>query len=171
VLYLGKYLYLETNDLNHLHMSVLFTMLAQHSSITVLEPNVIFGRPFVKRFAVCYRTVVPSVCLSVLSVTLVHCGQTVGQIKTKLGMQISLSPGHIVLDGDPAPPLPMGHSPQFSAHICCGQTAAWIKMPLGMEVGLGVCDIVLDGDPAPPPLEGTTPNFCQCQLWSNGWMD
>jgi len=32
----------------------------------------IFGRPFVKRFALCYRTVV---CLSVLSVTFVHCAQ------------------------------------------------------------------------------------------------
>ena len=39
-------------------------------------------------------------CLSVcpvLSVTFVHCGQTVGRIKTKLGMQVCLGPGHIVL--------------------------------------------------------------------------
>ena len=33
-----------------------------------------FGRPFVKRFALCYRTVV---CLCVCLVTLVYCGQTV----------------------------------------------------------------------------------------------
>jgi len=57
-----------------------------------------FGRPFVKRFTLCYRTVV----LSVLSVTLVYCGQTVGWIKMPLGTQIGLSPGDIVLDGDPA---------------------------------------------------------------------
>ena len=68
-------------------------------------------------------------CLSVLScpvlsVTFVHCGQTVGRIKTKLGMQVGLGPGHIVLDGDPAPLSQKGHSPQFSAHICCGQMAA-----------------------------------------------
>ena len=48
-------------------------------------------------------------CLSVLSVclsvTLVYCGQTVGRIKTKLGMQVGLGPGHTVLDGDP-PPFP-----------------------------------------------------------------
>ena len=65
----------------------------------------IFGRPFVKRFALCYQTVVClSVCLScpVLSVTLVYCGQTVGWIKMKLGMQIGLGPGYTVLDGDPA---------------------------------------------------------------------
>ena len=61
----------------------------------------------------------------------------VGWIKMKLGMQVGLGPGHIVLDGDPAPLPPKGHSPQFSAHIYCGQMAAWIKMPLGMEVDLG----------------------------------
>ena len=42
-------------------------------------------------------------CLSALSVTLVYCGQTVGWIKMKLGMEIGLGPSHIVLDGDPAP--------------------------------------------------------------------
>jgi len=46
-------------------------------------------------------------CLSVLAVTLVHCGQTVEQINMKLGMEVGLSPGHIVLDGDPLP-LPKG---------------------------------------------------------------
>jgi len=33
---------------------------------------------------------------------LVYCGQTVGWIKMKLGTEVGL--GHIVLDGDPAPP-------------------------------------------------------------------
>jgi len=42
--------------------------------------------------------------LSVLSVTLVNCGQTVGWIKIKLGTEVGLGPGHIVLDGDPTPP-------------------------------------------------------------------
>ena len=88
-------------------------------------------------------------CLSCLSVTFVHCGQTVGWIKTKLGMQVGLGPGHIVSDGIHLSP-PKGHSPQFLAHICCGQMAAWIKMVLGMEVGLSPGDFVLDGDPAPP---------------------
>jgi len=39
--------------------------------------------------------------------------------------EVGLGPGHIVLDGDPAPPPPKGHSPQFLSHICCGQIAAW----------------------------------------------
>jgi len=85
-------------------------------------------------------------CLSCLFMTFVHCGQTVGRIKMKLGVQVGLGPGHIVLDGDPALPPPKGHSPQFSAHICCYQMAAWIKMSLGMELGLGPGDFVLDGD-------------------------
>jgi len=72
----------------------------------------------------------------------------------KLGVQVGLGPGHIVLDGDPAPPPPKGHNPQFSVHICCDQMAAWIKMLLGMELGLGPGDFVLDGDPAPPPQRG-----------------
>jgi len=53
-----------------------------------------------------------SVCpvLSSVCLTLLHCSQTVGWIKVKLGMQVALGPGHIVLHGDPAP-LPKGHSP------------------------------------------------------------
>jgi len=41
---------------------------------------------------------------------LVYCGQTLGRIKMKLGMQVGFGPGHIVLDGDPGPPPPKGHS-------------------------------------------------------------
>ena len=47
--------------------------------------------------------------LSVLSVTLVYCGQTVGRIKVKLGMPVGPGPGHIVLDGDSL--LPKGAQP------------------------------------------------------------
>jgi len=67
----------------------------------------------------------------------------------KLGMNVGLSLGHIVLDGDPAPPKKGHSSPQFSAHVCCGQMAGWINIPLGREVDLGLGDIVLDGDPSP----------------------
>jgi len=53
-------------------------------------------------------------CLSYLSVTLMYCGQTVGWIKMKLGKQIGLGLATL-LDGDPAPPPPKGHSltPKF----------------------------------------------------------
>jgi len=49
-------------------------------------------------------------CLSVVFMTLVYCGQTVGWIKMKLGVKVCLGPGRIVLDGDPAP-LPKGTQP------------------------------------------------------------
>jgi len=100
------------------------------------------------------------VCLSVcLSVTLVYCGQTVGPINMKLGMQVGLGPGHIVLGGDQLP-LPKGaqlRPPQFSAHFYCGQTSACIKMPLDMELGLGPGDFVRWGPRFPLPQRGWTP--------------
>ena len=67
-------------------------------------------RPFLKRFALCYRTVVCPVCLSV---TLVYCGQTVGWIKMPLGTKVGLGPGHIVLGRDPAPSKKGNSSPNF----------------------------------------------------------
>ena len=77
-----------------------------HFSSTGTENNIfhIFRRPFVKRFALCYWTIV---CLSV---TLMYCGQTIGCIKMKLGVQVGLDPDHILLDGDPALP-PQGTAP------------------------------------------------------------
>jgi len=44
-------------------------------------------------------------------VTLVYCGQTVGWIKMKLRTRVGLVPGHILLNGDPAPPPVKGHRP------------------------------------------------------------
>jgi len=56
-------------------------------------------------------------CLSILFVRLVYCGQTVGWIEKKLGMQVGFDPGHIVLDWDPAPVPQRDTVPQFSAHM------------------------------------------------------
>jgi len=63
-------------------------------------------------------------------VTFVHCGQMVARIKITLGMQVGL--GHIMLDGDPAPPTPKGHSPHtiFGPYLvrqngCIDQDATW----------------------------------------------
>jgi len=47
----------------------------------------------------------------------VYCGQKAGWIKTPLGREVGLGPGHIVLDGDPAPHQKTGTAaPQFSAN-------------------------------------------------------
>jgi len=98
--------------------------------------SVIFGRPFVKRFTLGYRTVV---CLFCLSVTLVYCGQTVGWIKMKLGMQVGVGTGHVERWRPRSPPQ-RDTAP-----------ARWIiKMPLDTKLGLGAGHIVLDGDPAAP---------------------
>ena len=90
-----------------------------------------------------------------------------------LGVDVGLSSGDLVLDGDPVfPPQQRGRSPpsQFSAHFYCGQTAACIEMPLRMELGLGPGDFVLDGDHAPLPKKGggATQIFGPCLLRSNG---
>jgi len=62
-------------------------------------------------------------CLSVCPVCNVgvYCGQTVGWINMKLGMQVGLGPSHIMLDGDPAPLSQRGTAllslpAEFSAH-------------------------------------------------------
>jgi len=68
-----------------------------------------------------------------------------------LGMEVGLSPGDFVLDGDPAHLPKKGaepHSPIFRPYLlrpngCMDQDATW--------VGLGPGDFVLDGDPATPP--------------------
>jgi len=42
-------------------------------------------------------------------------------MKTPLGTEVDLGPGHIVLDGDPAPPAKVAQQPPlFSAHVYCG---------------------------------------------------
>ena len=51
----------------------------------------------------------------------VYCGQTAGWIKTALGKEVGLGPGHTVLDRDPDP-LP------FSADFHCGQRAVCIRI-------------------------------------------
>ena len=117
----------------------------------------IFGRPFVKRFALCYRIVVCPVCLSA---TLVYCSQMVGWIKTKLGMEVGLNSGHIVLDGDSAPHSKKGTQPPNFRPMSV--VAKWLDglMPFCMEVGLVPGDFVLDGDQAPPPQKRRSPpNF------------
>jgi len=49
----------------------------------------------------------------------------------KLGMQVGLGSGHIVLDGDPATPPPKGHSPPiFGPYLsrpngCMDQDSTW----------------------------------------------
>jgi len=51
----------------------------------------------------------------------VYCGQMAEWMKTPLGTEVDLGPGHIVLDGVPAPSKGAQQSPPlFSAHDYCG---------------------------------------------------
>ena len=89
-------------------------------------------------------------------------------------MEVGLSPGDFVLDGDPVPLPKRGGATQFSAHVYnCGQTATSTKMSFGMEVGLGLRDSVRWGTHLPPEKGHTHPQpiFGLCLLCPNGWMD
>jgi len=87
-----------------------------------------------------------------------------------LGMEVVLSPGDLVLNGNLAPSPKGCAAPLFSVHVYCSQTAAWIKMPLGTEVVVGQDNIVLDGDPAPPPQKGPLANFRPMSIVAK-WLD
>jgi len=64
-------------------------------------------------------------------------------------MEVGLSPGDFVLDGDPAPLLKMvAESPNFRPMSI---VAVCIRIPLGTKIGLSLDDIVLDEDAAPLP--------------------
>jgi len=114
------------------------------------------------------KTVCPMLsdrCLSVcLSVTLMYCGQTVRWIKMKLGVQVGLGSGHIVLDGDPAPSPPKGHSPSpiIRLHGSWHLVWRWASVqPYCARRG-----------PSCPPKMGAEPPpiFGPFLLCPNGWM-
>ena len=120
----------------------------------------VFGRPFVKRFALCYQAIVCPVCPGCLSVTLVYCCQTVGRIKMKLGTEVGLGPDHIVLDGDAAASKKWGTAPPILSRIlwpngCMDQDATWYGSKPRPSPGY----IMLYMDPAPPKKGHSTPHF------------
>jgi len=74
-------------------------------------------------------------------------------------MEVGLSPGDFVIDGDPAPPRKKGTAhthPIFGPRL--------LKTPLRTEVDLGPGHIVLDGDPAPRDGAQQPPLFGPCLL-------
>ena len=110
----------------------------------------VFGQPFVTRFALCYRTVVCPVlsCLSVCNVGVLWPNGLTDQDETwQAGRP---RPGHIVLDGDPAPLPQRGTAPTIfdpyplRPNGCIDQDATWYG-----RIDLGLGDFVLDWDPAP----------------------
>ena len=85
-----------------------------------MNRRTVFGRPFVKRFALCYQTVI---CLSVCDVGVLWPNGWMDQDETWHAGRPRPWPhsGHIVLDGDPAPPAKgVQQPPLFLAHVYCG---------------------------------------------------
>ena len=122
----------------------------------------IFGRPTLGPIG---PLSVLSVCQSVLSVTLVYCGQTVVWIQAILRMDVGLAPGDIVLDGDPAHPSPIFGPFLLWPNGGMHQYATWYgsrSQPM---------DFVVNGDPAPPQKGSGAPIFGPCLLRPNGWVD
>ena len=76
--------------------------------------------------SVCLSVYLP--CLSRLLCWRIVVKRLVGLMP--LDMEVGLGPGHIVLDGDPAPPKWHSSPPTFRP-MYCGQMAGWIKMLLG----------------------------------------
>ena len=139
-------------------------------------PKLLFSVPFWATVCKTVRPILSDRCLSVCPVLSVLSVCNVGVLwpngwmdQMKLGKQVGLGPGHIVLDADPALLPQRGTAFQFSTHICCGQMAGWIKMPPGMQVDLDPGHTVLDGDPAPP--KGHSPQFSAhiCCGQTAGW--
>jgi len=88
-------------------------------------------------------------------------------------MEVGLSLGNIVLDGDQAAPPLKGHILEFSANVHCSQTAGWTKLPLDMEVGLGPGDFVFDGDPGLPRKKAQPPTQFLAHVYCGqtvGWI-
>ena len=101
--------------------------------------------PFVKQFALFYRTVAGlsgmSVCLSLCNVGVYWPNGWMDQDAT---WSRENSSAQVILwcIGPTSSPKGAQH-PHFSTHVYCGQTARWIKMPLVVELGFGPGHIVL----------------------------
>ena len=103
--------------------------------------------------------------------THVYCGQMAGCIKMALGTEVGIAPGHIVLDGDPAPLHKRGRAPNFRptsivANGCMDQDATWCRGRLRLTRHCGRW-----GPSSASPKGAEPPIFGQCPLWPNGWTD
>jgi len=106
----------------------------------------------------------------------VYCSQTAGWIKMPLDMDVGIGPGHIVLDGDPAPP-PSKRGPNLPPIFgpCLMWPNGWMDQNATWYDGRPRPGqhYVTCGPSSTPPLNGHSPHsiFGPCLLWPNGWMD
>jgi len=133
----------------------------------------IFGRPFVKRFALCYQTVVClscPVCLSLSNVVVLWPNGLTDQDETWHAGRPRPCP-HCVRRG-PSSPSPKGaQSPIFGPYPLrpngrIDQDSTWYRgkpRPRATFVRWGPC--------SPPQKWGAPPIFGPCLSWPNGWMN
>ena len=95
-----------------------------------------------------------------------YCGQTAGCITMPLGMQVGLSPGHFVFDGDPAT-LP----PNFRPMSIVAKRPDGSRWHLALKWAL-VQATLCWGTSSPPPKRGQRPPiFGPFLLSPIGWMN
>jgi len=117
------------------------------ASSTKFNCSYIIGPPFVKQFALCYRTMVCPVCLSVCNIGVLWPNGWMDQHETCRAGRPRPRP-HCVRWG-PSSPQNRGTAPNFRPMSVVAKWLDRIKMPLGTKVVLGPGN-VLDADPAPP---------------------
>ena len=101
----------------------------------------------------------------------VYCDQTAGCIKITLGMEVGLSPGDFVLDGDQAPSPKRCGAPNFRPRLlwpngCMDQDATWYgDRPRPTRH-------CVRWRPSSSSPKAAQPPICdQCPLWPSGWID
>jgi len=119
-----------------------------------------------KRFALRYRTVV---CMSCLSVTLVYCGQTVGWIKMKLGVEVGLGLRPHFVRWGPSIPSPKGAQPPIFGP-CLSWPNGWMDQDATWYGGRPwpKPHYVRWGPSSLPKKERSSPLFGRCLLWPYG---
>jgi len=86
----------------------------------------------------------------------------------KLGIRVGLGPGHIVLDGDPAPLPPKGHTPNFRPISNFGSpTNTAVKVELMVERGHLIAGVPNQGVSQPRGIPTEGENF----VVSGGHLD
>ena len=99
----------------------------------------------------------------------VCCCQTSGWIKMPLGMEVGFSPGHTVLDADPAPlPLKRGTAPTFRPMFIVVKRLDGSRCHLVRRKGSAQATLCYMGIQLHPIRGTASPIFGLCPLWPNG---
>jgi len=99
----------------------------------------------------------------------VYCGQTAVWIRMPFGMVVGLGSGHIVLDGEQAPPK-RGHCPNFRPLSNVAEQLDGSRWHLTWRKASARPHCARSG-PSSPKRGHSPPIFDICLLWPKGWMD